>query len=137
MVVKPRTVSNARALEKYPESTLKITSGLHRKPSGNLTVFDVEMNGRNFQYRWAENVPMLPFMTDVLLDDMQIGTEEFFQEELAIRASLKEYCLETISYNISFSEDALTIGKMRELLWSFYKGFRAGTEGNDPSLSEF
>ncbi len=137
MVVKPRTVSDAKTPGKYPASTIKVSQGLHRDRCGELTVFDVEMNGRQFQYRWADNVPMLPFINDVLLDDLQIDGDDYFQEERNIRASLKEYCLETISCNISFSENDLTIGKMRQLLWSFYKGYRAGIERNDPSLCEF
>jgi hypothetical protein len=136
MVVKPRTISDAKTLGQYPESTLKVTQGLHRESGGTLTVFNVEMNGRNFQFKWADNVPMLPFMADVLLDDMQIGLgEDFLAQESLV--SLKEYCLEKISNSISFSGEDITIGKMRQLLWSFYHAFMSGREDNDPALSEY
>jgi hypothetical protein len=116
--------------EKTIASIIKIKEGLHKNVSREHTVFTLDVDGREYEYTWAENVPMLPFMIELLLDDMGIGSEVSSCEEIMARSAVKEFCLGIMGYSINLFEESISVGRMKEQAWAFYEGYMARSEEN-------
>jgi hypothetical protein len=80
----------------------------------------LEVNGVESDLEWNDELVMYPWLIDVLLDDLDINTEE---AEPVLRALMKRVCLRKITDGSFLG--AFTVGEIKEFAWGVYEGFQA------------